>query len=265
MSGLAEAVARYQWFHSIDLGGGVITPGDKSLDIHRKEAAAFFDPVKIERASVLDIGAWNGVYSFEAKRRGATRVVASDSYCWDHPRLRGRETFDLARSALGLEVETLTVDAMELSPGQHGSFDVVLFAGVLYHLKNPVGGLEAAASMASEVLIVETHGDLNHIDRPAAAFYPGTELNGDATNWWGPNIPWVISMLKNCGFVHVDVSQVVPTRFIFHAWRSDARRIPGWDFPTPHVGTEPSNARAQKLKRARQLFLEALGLRRPRS
>ena len=265
MSGLAEAVSRYEWFHSIDLGGGVTTPGSKSPEIHRKEAAAFFGPVKIEGTSVLDIGAWNGVYSFEAKRRGAARVVASDSYCWGHPRFRGRETFDLARSALGLEVDALDVDAMELSPAQHGSFDVVLFAGVLYHLKNPVEGLEIAASMAREVLIVETHGDLNHVDRPAAAFYPGGELNGDRTNWWGPNIPWVISMLKNCGFVHVDVSQVVPTRFIFHAWRSDARRVPNWAFAAPDVSAEKRNVRAQKLKQARRLFLEALGLRRPRS
>jgi tRNA (mo5U34)-methyltransferase len=264
MSGLAEAVAGYEWFHSIDLGGGVITPGMKSLEIHRKEAAAFFDPVKIDRASVLDIGAWNGVYSFEAKRRGAARVVASDSYCWG-PKHRGRESFELARSTLGLEVEALTADTMELSPERHGSFDVVLFAGVLYHLKNPVGGLEAAAAMARDVLIVETHGDLNQIDRPAAAFYPGKELNEDDTNWWGPNIPWVISMLQHCGFVHVDVSQVVPGRFIFHAWRSDARRVPGWDFPAPHVVTEQRNGRAQKLKLARRLFLEALGLRRPRS
>jgi tRNA (mo5U34)-methyltransferase len=264
MNGLAEAVARYKWFHSIDLGGGVITPGIKAPEIHRKETAAFFGPVKIEGASVLDIGAWNGVYSFEAKRRGAVRVVASDSYCWGHPTFRGRETFDLARSALGLEVEALAVDAMELSSEQHGSFDVVLFAGVLYHLKNPVGGLEVAASMAREVLIVETHVDLNHMDRPAAAFYPGNELNGDSSNWWGPNIPWVISMLKNCGFVHIDTSQAVPSRVVFHAWRSEAQRVPGWAFTAPDISGEKRTVRAQKLKLARRLFLEALGLRRPR-
>jgi hypothetical protein len=75
----------------------------------------------------------------------------------------------------------------------------------------------------------------------------------------------VISVLKNCGFAHVDVAQVVPTRFIFHAWRSDARRVPGWAFAVPDVGGEKRLMRTQKLKQARRLFLEALGLRRPKS
>ena len=57
---LAERVRQFHWFHSIDLGYGVITPGSKSPAIHQAEYAAFFDPGEFRGRSVIDIGAWNG-------------------------------------------------------------------------------------------------------------------------------------------------------------------------------------------------------------
>jgi tRNA (mo5U34)-methyltransferase len=62
-----------------------------------------------------------------------------------------------------------------------GTFDVVLFLGVLYHLPNPLLALERVASVASDLLVVETVVDMVGFGRPAAAFYPGRELNGDPT------------------------------------------------------------------------------------
>ena len=81
-----------------------------------------------------------------------------------------------------------------------GRFDVVLFCGVLYHLRDMLAGLTAAASVADRMLIVETHMDAADIHRPAAVFYPGAELNGDASNWWGPNQLCVEAMLSVLGF-----------------------------------------------------------------
>jgi hypothetical protein len=81
----AELLARvqpYYWFHSIELANGVVTPGIKSLDALRAEADAIFGPLDLRGKSVLDIGAWNGYFSFEAKRRQAARVLATDHYCW---------------------------------------------------------------------------------------------------------------------------------------------------------------------------------------
>src|SRR5258707_14379379 len=124
---LKQQIGGYRWFHSIDLGSGVVTPGLKSLAVHRMEAAAFFDSVDLVGRSVLDIRAWNGAYSFEAKRRCASRVLATDSYVWANPAYRGRETIELARAALGLDVELLNIDIMDISPERVGSFDVVLF------------------------------------------------------------------------------------------------------------------------------------------
>jgi tRNA (mo5U34)-methyltransferase len=88
---LAERVARYPWFHSIDLGHGVVTPGGVPLAMHHIQRAVFFDRVDLVGKSVIDIGAWNGIYSFEAKRRGAARVLATDHFVWKHPTLRPRD------------------------------------------------------------------------------------------------------------------------------------------------------------------------------
>jgi tRNA (mo5U34)-methyltransferase len=217
---LADEVARFTWFHSIDLGNGVVTPGRKSQEVHRLEFAALYDPVDLAGASVLDIGAWNGANSFEAKRRGAARVKAVDCYTWDHPEFRGRETFELARAALGLEIECETIDVMALTPERCGVFDVVVFAGVLYHLENPLEGLARAASVAGDLLVVETHVDLEALDRPAMVYYPAAELNGDESNWWGPNPLLVEALLRRHGFAHVAITPSHAQRTIFHAWRS---------------------------------------------
>jgi tRNA (mo5U34)-methyltransferase len=220
---ITEKVSQYPWFHSIDLGCGIVTPGRKSPAIHAAESAAFFDPVNMEGATVIDIGAWNGFYSFEAKRRGAKQVLATDHFCWNHKQFRGRETFELARSIVGLDVDTLDVDVTELCPEKvGGTFDVVLFLGVLYHLFDPIDGLRRAASLAREVLIVETQTDLGELDRPAMVMYPGAECDNDASNWWGPNRACVKELLNTMGFVRIDVSATASTRAVFHAWRSMA-------------------------------------------
>jgi tRNA (mo5U34)-methyltransferase len=235
-------------FHSIDLGNGIITPGVKKIEHHRLESSRFFDPIDLEESSVIDIGAWNGFYSFEAKRRGAKRVLASDHFAWTDPKFRGRETFDLARSALGLDIEALEIDVPELSVERVGTFDVVLFLGVFYHLFDPIDGLARAAKLAREVLVVETHLDFDLLDfaRPAMVFYPGSELNKDATNWWGPNPACVVALLSYFGFAKIDATWVAPVvqydahsrggRAVFHAWRSETRRR---SEPPAHLAIQP--------------------------
>ena len=266
---IAERVKQFPWFHSIDLGNGIVTPGSKSPEIHAQEAAAFFDPIRVEGMSVVDVGAWNGFYSFEAKRRGAKRVLATDSYCWKHEQFRGRDTFDLARSALGLDIETMTVDVPELSPERIGTFDIVLFLGVFYHLFDPIDGLRRAATLAKEVLVVETHIDLCELDRPAMVMYPGAELAGDATNWWGPNPACMLALLRQFGFEKVDAAWSLKAgrRAVYHAWRSDALRRffgPKERVIDPVRPAEANLKRRQKLHRGWRLIREGLGLRRVR-
>jgi tRNA (mo5U34)-methyltransferase len=228
---LQSRVAALPWHHSIDLGNGVVTAGNKSAALCNNEAALIFDRVNLSGRSVLDIGAWNGFFSFEAKRRGASRVLATDSYCWSHPDIHGRETFDIARSALGLEVDAREIDAIDLSAETVGEFDVVLYLGVFYHRYDAIESLAKVATLAKQVLIVETHLELRDIDVPAMAFFPGRELANDPTNWWGPNEHCMEALLLGHGFEEVEITAhpAGSNRAIFHAWRSTNDRVKALD------------------------------------
>jgi tRNA (mo5U34)-methyltransferase len=224
---LQSRVAEFPWHHSIDLGGGVVTPGGKSLAICNAEASLIFDRVDLTGCAVLDIGAWNGLFSFQAKRRGAARVLATDSYCWSHPQIRGRETFDLARSALGLELDSREIDVANLSVETVGEFDIVLYLGVFYHRYDAIEALAKVARLAKQALIVETHLELREVDVPAMVFFPGRELANDPTNWWGPNEHCMKALLLGHGFTEIEISAhpAGHNRAIFHAWRSTEARI----------------------------------------
>ncbi|MES1166466.1 MAG: methyltransferase type 11, partial [Pseudomonadota bacterium] len=122
-------VAAIRWFHRIDLGNGVVTPGP---DDTAAKLARLKLPESFAGQSVLDIGAWDGFFSFEAERRGARRVVAVDSFCWSGDGWGTKQGFELARRALGSKVETRELEVLDLSPETAGGvFDVVFFFGVL--------------------------------------------------------------------------------------------------------------------------------------
>lgn len=97
-------------------------------------------------------------------------------------------------------VEALEIEALDLSPGRIGTFDVVLFLGVLHHMKHPQLALERVASVTRDLLIIETHVDLLHLREPAMAIYPAGELDRDPTNWCGPNLGALEWMLRDVGF-----------------------------------------------------------------
>jgi tRNA (mo5U34)-methyltransferase len=202
------------WYHSIDLGG-VVTPGRKSPAQHQLELGALQLP-DLTGKTVLDVGAWDGYYSFLAEQRGARRVVALDRYVWNEdlnrlapPERRaryphpspGRRGFDIARAALGSSVEPVVMEVDEIGPEVLGTFDVVLFLGVVYHLRHPLADLERVASVTDELLIVETH--LTYVagleDRALWEFYEADELEGDPTNWWGPNTKGLLAVLRSAG------------------------------------------------------------------
>jgi tRNA (mo5U34)-methyltransferase len=204
---LQERISRQSWFHTIDLGHGVVTPGrDKS----GRRLSRIGLPADLRGRSVLDVGAWDGFFSFEAERRGADRVVAVDGPAWREPAWGpggyGTKTgFELARRALGSRVTDLELDLEQIRPETVGRFDIVLFLGVLYHLKHPWLALERVASVCGELLIVETHADFLDLSRPAVALYPGAELDADVSNWCGPNIAALTAMLRQEGFPRLDV------------------------------------------------------------
>jgi tRNA (mo5U34)-methyltransferase len=208
---LAQRVAAHRWYHSIDLGGGIVTRGIDDTPLRLARLAL---PASLQGLTVLDIGAWDGFFSFECERRGAARVVATDYYSWHGSGWGAKTGFELAREALGSHVEDVDLDVMDIAPERLGTFDLVLFLGVLYHLRHPLLAIDKIAAVTSGTLILETVVDLVGLGRPAMAFYPDRELNHDPTNWWGPNQAAVVGMLRSAGFD--DVRVVTPTPGALH-------------------------------------------------
>lgn len=208
------------WWHSIDLGQGVVTPGFKRPEVLEDELAKLQLPV-LNGKTVLDIGAWDGFFSFEAERRGAQRVVALDHYSWmldlgaqqryiagvragriqprpyhEVPELWKPETlpekkgFDVAKEALDSDVQSAVRDFHEGDLTDLEAFDVVLYLGVLYRLEDPLRGLRRVAQVTAETAIIESEAVFlrDREDHAFCQFYRGAELNDDPTNWWVPNL-----------------------------------------------------------------------------
>lgn len=214
------------WFHSVDLGGGFITPGFKGHDMLRDEADVVFG-YPVAGKTFLDIGAWDGFFSFEAERRGASRVLATDWHCWGGTGWGTQAGFNYSREALSSKVEDLQIDVPDITPEAVGMHDIVLLSGVLYHVTDPLMILKRAADVTRECLIVETAVALVDVKEPAMQFLNAMPGNSDPSNFWAPNPAAVVAMLKWCGFKtvmvsdhpHNDLSHPTNPRCYFHAVR----------------------------------------------
>jgi tRNA (mo5U34)-methyltransferase len=212
---LLRKVNAIPWFHQIDLGNGLITPGPDQSEV---KLGALKLPSDLTGVSVLDIGAWNGYFSFACERRGAT-VTASDHFCWGAS-IDGKAGFDLAKKVLGSRVAERRIPVEEIRAEIIGTFDVVLFLGVLYHAPDPLGYLRNVRSVTRKFAVIETYVDLLEVDRPALAYYPADSLNKDPTNFFGPNEHAVRGMCQDAGFSRVEVVDrfYQPSRMVFHAF-----------------------------------------------
>lgn len=221
---LRERAAAIDWWHSgIDLGHGIITQG-RSHPAHNLLPFLHL-PDDLTGKSVLDICTWDGFMAFECERRGAERVVAVDSFAWDKANRHltkhttGRDGFDLAHAARQSKVIPVHCDVLDLDAAQLGTFDIVLFLGVLYHMRHPLLALERVAPLVGDLLILESHPDMPGVNVPAMRFYPGSETNDDPTNWWGPNAACVEAMLRDVGFTNVTTAAGVGGRIVARAGR----------------------------------------------
>jgi tRNA (mo5U34)-methyltransferase len=231
---MAESVGF--WWHSIDLGQGVITKGFKTQEILAQELASLRLP-DLKDKTVLDIGAWDGFFTFEAERRGARKVVALDHYMWsvDIPgfmqyrsdckergvtsllaeqtpywqpgKLPGKRGYDIAHNALNSKVEAVVGDFMTMDLESLGAFDVVFFFGVLYHMENPLASLRQLASVTKDLAIIETEAiavpKYEHLE--LCEFYSSDQLHRDPSNWWGPNLKALEGMCRAAGFARFEV------------------------------------------------------------
>ena len=156
-------------------------------------------PEDLSGLRVLDVGAWDGWWSFLCEKRGAMSVTAVDSWQFD-TRDRG---FNFAREALGSRVQQVRIDVHDLTPSLIGKFDLVICLGALHHFKSPLLALERIHSVCAGKFILETHIDFEEVSRPACAFYVNREAYGDPTTRWGPNVPCVEAWLTRAGFTDV--------------------------------------------------------------
>jgi len=199
------------WWHSIDLGDRV-TPGVNTLEHLRTYWAEMRFPSDLRGKRVLDIGCWDGFFSFEAERHGA-EVVAVD--CWRPP------NFFKAQEALHSKVEFREMSVYEITARKLGTFDIVLFLGVLYHLRHPLLGLERVCEVTKEEAVIESHiiDEFYVCERPLMEFYEGSELAGQYDNWWGPSCDCLTRMIRASGFVRSEQLRRSPARVTVRAWR----------------------------------------------
>jgi tRNA (mo5U34)-methyltransferase len=200
---LREKVAQIKWYHRIDLGDGIITPGSPHFS-HDLDCLRI--PERLDGETVLDVGAWDGGFSFAAERRGAKLVLATDGFVWRN-KLPGasKAGFELARAALNSRVLSTTADLMELSPERTGIFDVVFLFETIYALRDPIATLERAFSLTRKLLILSTDISLPAIGTPALAFLPHNEFCEGSSTWWLPNSSAVHAMLKLVGFSRSEI------------------------------------------------------------
>ena len=186
------------WWHSFELPDGRVIRGMNPLEILKQRIAQFPIPSDLNGKRVLDIGAWDGWFSFEMERRGA-EVVAVD--CWDNPRFREMHSIYSSR------VEYVQMDAMEIGPETVGRFDIVLFLGVLYHLKHPLLALEKVCSVTKDMAAIDSfvlRDGLDPAAQPVLEFYETDEMEGQTDNWVAPKLACLMAMCRTAGFARVE-------------------------------------------------------------
>lgn len=207
-----------QWFHNLDLGGVKTAPDHFLGDYPEVKWQRFASsiPDDLTGRSVLDVGCNAGFYSIQMKRRGADRVVGIDS---------DDKYLDQARFAAkvsGAEIEFRNLSVYRVGE-LHEKFDLVLFMGVLYHLRHPLLALDLLHEhVVADLLVAQSmlRGSSNSIEVPPDFPFWQSELfendefprmyfiekryANDPTNWWIPNQACFEAMLRSAGFAILD-------------------------------------------------------------
>jgi tRNA (mo5U34)-methyltransferase len=206
------------WFHNLDLNGVLTAPEHFLGDYPTVKWSRFANaiPGDLSGCSVLDIGCNAGFYAMQMKRRGAERVVGIDTV--DEYLAQAR----FAAGVNGLEIEFRKLSVYDVGALRE-RFDLVVFMGVLYHLRHPLLALDlvhehAASDLllfqsmqrgSDEVEALETNYDFWNVDlfdRPAfpRLHFVERRYADDPTNWWIPNRACVEAMLRSSGFQMID-------------------------------------------------------------
>ena len=215
-----ERASKVRWYHTIDLGHGVATPG--FVD-RRSVTDRYGLPASLVGMRCLDVGTYDGFWAFEMERRGAQEVIALDldsPLDLDVPRLQRRALesnptmlealgvgqigsgFKLAHEILGSRAKRATVDVYKLTEDSLGLFDVVFVSEVLLHLRDAQTALENIYSVTRDYVVIAEpfEPELERLNRPVSEFV-GTEVVGI---WWKHSISALKKMLNVAGFTRVE-------------------------------------------------------------
>ena len=211
---LQAEVEKYPWYHTLELGGGVVTKG---IFDHRPVLDRYPIPADLSGKRCLDVATMDGFWAFEMERRGAKSVTAIDlddpeDLDWPASLRAGHqkdldevkeERFELARKALDSDVDRVIMSAYELGPDL-GEFDFVFCGDLLLHLKDPITPVERIRSVCTEsAVIVNTIKRFRfREERPLA------ELDGiDKFEWWVTNLAGLVRIVRAAGFSRVEPAE----------------------------------------------------------
>ena len=217
---LESDVRSVPWYHTLDLGDGVVTPGEYDL---RPVLASVPLPASLAGMRCLDVGTHDGFWAFEMERRGAAEVVAidledPDALDWPLPApvitdearahiANRRRAFSIAHAALGSRVDRRDVSVYRLDPASIGRFDFAVIGTLLLHLRDPVGALMAIRRVLDGQLFVNEVISVSLTTmRPRT---PAAKLLAvrNAPFWWVPNVAALRSYVRAAGFDIVDAGR----------------------------------------------------------
>jgi tRNA (mo5U34)-methyltransferase len=182
------------WHQAFELAPGVSTPGTNNV-LGLANLAGL--PTRLSGESVLDIGTTNGGFAFELERRGAGRVVAVDIFDADF------FGFAAVRELLDSRAEFIQGSIYELPSVLEEQFDIVLFLGVLYHLRHPLLALDNVRALTRGQAYIESavcDSELPQLGTiPGARFYRRDELSADPSNWFAPNVAALVDFCGSSG------------------------------------------------------------------
>jgi tRNA (mo5U34)-methyltransferase len=230
---LSAAVRSTTWYHTIDLGHGIVTPGQFD---HRPLMPSYGFPPSLEGQRALDAATFNGFFAFYMEQLGATvtAIDLDDPADWDFPtpvreRLvsKGEREpigtgFEIAHRALGSSVIRVSRSLYDLDPTIDGTFDFIHCGDVLLHLREPLRALERLRSVATGRLLLS---DVIDADAPPGTYGPTIQYLGgwSDVNWWIPSLPALAQMVVDAGFRNVRVNAIynLPKTYEPHGyWRA---------------------------------------------
>jgi tRNA (mo5U34)-methyltransferase len=225
---------RYYWYHTLDLGDGLVTPG---LYDYRETLGAFGFPENMSGMTVLDVGSATGFFAFEFERRGARVISVELPSLRDLDRFPGQDVesslrkiesmgqfrrrgyserdlywyllegpFRFCRERLGSRVERCYSTIYNLTlerTGVREGFDLVFLGDVLIHTLYPLKALAALAPLCRGSLIFAGVLPEGPQEPPAMMYIGGANADEDEVAWWHPNLSCLTQMLSKLGFKHV--------------------------------------------------------------